>query len=48
VLRSEDGICLAEGETVHFTLDDQGNKRTFPAKYLAILRSAVGTKSVLA
>jgi acyl-CoA thioester hydrolase len=41
VLRAEDATVLAEGETVHLTLDNEGNKRTFPEKYLALLRSEV-------
>jgi acyl-CoA thioester hydrolase len=41
VLRAEDATVLAEGETVHLTLDNEGNKRIFPEKYLALLRSAV-------
>ena len=41
VLRSENGQLLAEGDTLHFAVDEQGNRRAFPAKYMAALRKAV-------
>ncbi|MFB3814229.1 MAG: acyl-CoA thioesterase [Terriglobales bacterium] len=41
VLRQEDASLLAEGETVHFVIGDDGNKRALPEKYLAALKSAV-------
>jgi len=42
VVRAEDGSLLAEGETVHFTIDNHGRKRMFPDKYLKALRAAAG------
>jgi acyl-CoA thioester hydrolase len=42
VLRSDGGELLAEGDTLHFALDDQGNRCNFPEKYLLPLRKAVG------
>ena len=41
VLRAEDGSLLAEGETVHLTLDGQGNRRPFPPKYRTALKAAM-------
>ncbi len=41
VLRAEDGTVLAEGETVHFTVDRDGNKHSFPDKYMNVLRAAM-------
>jgi acyl-CoA thioester hydrolase len=40
VLRAEDGVLLAEGETVHLTLDGQGNRCPFPKKYMMVLKAA--------
>jgi len=42
VWRGEKGLLLAEGETIHLSLDDQGRKCSFPAKYLGALRAAAG------
>jgi acyl-CoA thioester hydrolase len=42
VVRADDGTLLAEGETIHFTVDDQGNKRRFPEKYMHAMRAALG------
>jgi acyl-CoA thioester hydrolase len=39
IVRSADGTLLAEGETVHLTLDDQGERRAFPEQYLAALQN---------
>jgi acyl-CoA thioester hydrolase len=41
-LRAEDGVVLAEGETVHLALDNQGNRCPLPQKYLAALKGAIG------
>ena len=38
VLRSEDGTLLAEGETVHLSMNDQGERCPLPAKYLTALK----------
>jgi acyl-CoA thioester hydrolase len=40
VKRAADDTLLAEGETVHFTVDLDGNKRVFPPKYMDVLRRA--------
>jgi acyl-CoA thioester hydrolase len=42
VRRTPDGMLLAEGETVHLALDNEGRRCSFPPKYLAALRAAVG------
>jgi acyl-CoA thioester hydrolase len=39
IVRAADGTLLAEGETVHLTLDDRGERRTFPEKYLAAFQN---------
>ena len=39
IVRAADGTLLAEGETVHLTLDDRGERRTFPDKYLAAFQN---------
>jgi acyl-CoA thioester hydrolase len=44
---SRDGELLAEGETVHIAIDDEGKKRTFPEKYTANLRAALGQHSAV-
>ncbi len=38
-----DEILLAEGETVHFAVDNASNRRSLPDKYLKALRTAMGT-----
>ena len=43
VLRAEDKSLLAEGETIHFVVGDDGNKRSFPDKYMKLLRGALAT-----
>jgi acyl-CoA thioester hydrolase len=43
VLRSEGGQLLAEGDTLHFAMNDNGNRCAFPEKHMAALRKAVST-----
>jgi acyl-CoA thioester hydrolase len=40
-LRADDGLLLAEGETIHLTLDNQGNRCAFPQKYRTVLEAAL-------
>jgi acyl-CoA thioester hydrolase len=40
ILRCPDGKLLAQGETIHMTVDVDGNRRFFPEKYLTALRTA--------
>lgn len=42
VQRASDGTLLAEGETVHLVINDDGARHAFPEKYLNALRAAVG------
>ncbi len=39
VVRSEDSVLLAEGETVHLTMNDKGEKCSLPEKYFAALKA---------
>jgi len=40
--RAADGTLLAEGETTHIVIDADKKITTFPEKYLAALRAAMG------
>jgi acyl-CoA thioester hydrolase len=42
ISRACDSMLLAEGETVHIAVDDDGNRRTFPEKYMDVLKAAAG------
>ncbi len=42
VRRKGEGALLAEGETVHFAVDNRGHKRALPDKYMLPLRAAAG------
>jgi acyl-CoA thioester hydrolase len=41
VWRLSDETLLAEGETIHLSLDDRGQRCQLPAKYAATLRAVV-------
>ena len=41
LVRADDGILLAEGETTHVVTDAQMKKRTIPEKYVNAFRDAV-------
>jgi len=40
ILNSETGDLLAEGKTIHITIDKQGRKGSIPEKYLALLQAS--------
>jgi acyl-CoA thioester hydrolase len=42
VVRDEDGILLAEGETVHLVVDSEFKRIPLPQKYLASFLQAAG------
>ena len=42
ISRACDSTLLAEGETVHLAVDDEGNRRIFPEKYMDALKAAAG------
>lgn len=42
LLRANDGMLLAEGETTHVVIDREMKKRSIPGKYRALFREAVG------
>jgi acyl-CoA thioester hydrolase len=45
VLRADDSVLLAEGETVHIVTDADMKRRTLPDKYAAAFRDAVEKSS---
>lgn len=47
VVRTADGVLLAEGETIHIVVDDQFKRIPLPEKYLASFRRAAGKDSPL-
>jgi acyl-CoA thioester hydrolase len=42
VLRAEDGLLLAEGESTHVTVNSQMEKAPFPEKYMSVFRQVAG------
>jgi acyl-CoA thioester hydrolase len=42
LLRAEDGVLLAEGDTTHIVVDREMRKIPLPKKYAAVFRDAVG------
>jgi acyl-CoA thioester hydrolase len=42
LLRADDGMLLAEGETTHIVIDKKMNIRPMPEKYLRTFRAAAG------
>lgn len=44
LLRADDGLLLAEGETTHVVIDRQMKKRAIPEKYVAIFKHAMGAR----
>lgn len=42
LLRAADRMLLAEGETTHIVINSEKKITTFPAKYLAAMRTAMG------
>ncbi len=42
VLRSEDQMLLAEGESTHVVVNKDMKRASFPEKYMAVLRAAAG------
>jgi acyl-CoA thioester hydrolase len=44
LLRSSDGLLLAEGETTHVVIDREMKKTAIPEKYMAVFKEAIGLK----
>jgi acyl-CoA thioester hydrolase len=44
LVRANDGVLLAEGETTHVVIDHQLKKTAIPEKYMAVFKQAVGQK----
>ena len=44
LLRSSDGLLLAEGETTHVVIDREMKKTAIPEKYMAVFKDAIGLK----
>jgi acyl-CoA thioester hydrolase len=42
LLRSSDGLLLAEGETTHVVIDREMKKTAIPEKYMTLFREAAG------
>ena len=42
VTRADDGVLLAEGETIHLTQALDGSRRVFPPQYIQALRRVAG------
>ena len=45
LLRSSDGVLLAEGETTHVVIDREMKKTAIPEKYMTVFKEAVGQKA---
>ncbi len=45
LLRANDGLLLAEGETMHVVIDAEMKKRAIPEKYMAVFKEAIGLKA---
>jgi acyl-CoA thioester hydrolase len=45
LLRSSDGLLLAEGETTHVVIDREMKKTAIPEKYMAVFKKAIGLKA---
>jgi acyl-CoA thioester hydrolase len=48
VLRAEDGLLLAEGESTHVAVNANMEKSSFPEKYMSAFRQAAGHAEVQA
>ena len=44
LLRSTDGLLLAEGETTHVVIDREMKKTAIPEKYTTLFKDAIGLK----
>jgi len=42
LIRTDDGVLLAEGETVHIVTDAEMKATALPAKYMSAFREAIG------
>lgn len=42
VVRAEDGLLLAEGESTHVAVNSQMEKTPFPEKYMSVFRQVAG------
>lgn len=42
LIRTDDGVLLAEGETVHIVTDAEMKPTALPAKYMSAFREAIG------
>jgi acyl-CoA thioester hydrolase len=42
VIRAADGTLLAEGETIHIAVGNDGRRCRFPKKYMTVLKAAAG------
>jgi len=45
VVRAEDGVLLAEGESTHVSVNAKMEKTPFPEKYMSVFRQAAGRAS---